>query len=116
MKHPFYTLYYTGLAILLSLSSLIFLFGYNFSNVLYHLTEKKKLQTPFVGEMSTEVLETKIPKIIIETKGTKVEKPVTVPPPQQQEIIKDTGNKKNVENDSLSLKSEEIKDTNVTIP
>lgn len=116
MKHPFYTLYYTGLAILLSLSSLIFLFGYNFSNVLYHLTEKKKEQTNYNEEINPVILETKIPKTIIETKVTQLEKPVNVPPKQQSIVVTDSGTTENVENIPLQPKSEGNKDTTIKTP
>lgn len=73
MKHPFYTLYYTGLALLISISLVGGLLISNLSNIvdLIPKDNKPKVQSNVV--INPMVLETSIPKPVIEVKVSKVE-------------------------------------------
>lgn len=73
MKHPFYTLYYTGLAVLISLSLFGGLLISNLSNIVNLIPKEKKPKVQSNVVINPIVLETSIPKPVIEVKVSKVE-------------------------------------------
>lgn len=60
MKHPFYTLYYTGLSIFISLLLVCGLVIFNISNI-FHL--KQKQQNPLIPDTTVSLLTEEEPKI-----------------------------------------------------
>ena len=79
MKHPFHTLYYTGLSVLISLLIFGGLLIYNLSNIV-HLIPKEKMSKKHSDlVMNPVVLETSIPKSAVEVKLSKVETKVATP-------------------------------------
>jgi hypothetical protein len=74
MKHPFYTLYYTGLAVLISLLLFSGLLVSNISNILDLIPKDKtpKIQTNVI--LNPMVLKTPTPKPFVELNSPKVEK------------------------------------------
>jgi len=74
MKHPFHTLYYTGLSVLISLLIFGGLLIYNLSNIV-HLIPKEKISKKHSDlVMNPVVLETSIPKPFVELNNSKVGK------------------------------------------
>lgn len=73
MKHPFYTLYYTGLAVLISILLVSGLLISNLPNIVDLMSKEKtpKVQSNVV--INPIVLETSTPKPVIEVKVSKVE-------------------------------------------
>jgi hypothetical protein len=79
MKHPFHTLYYTGLSVLISLLIFGGLLIYNLSNIV-HLIPKEKTSIEHSDiVMNPIVLETSIPKSVVKVKLSKVETKVVTP-------------------------------------
>jgi hypothetical protein len=55
MKHPFYTLYYSGLAILFTVILVIGLFGANMSNLLSIFSKDNPEPAPYNKEIDTKI-------------------------------------------------------------
>lgn len=72
MKHPFYTLYYTGLAVLISFSLFGGLLIYNLSNIVDLIPKKQTPQVQSNVVMNPKVLETTIPKSVVDIKVAEV--------------------------------------------
>jgi hypothetical protein len=72
MKHPFHTLYYTGLSVLISLLIFGGLLIYNLSNIVNLIPKEKTSIEHSDIEMNPVVLETSIPKSI-KLKNSEVE-------------------------------------------
>lgn len=73
MKHPFYTLYYTGLAVLISILLVSGLFISNLSNIVDLIPKENKPKVQSNVVINPMVLETATPKPVIELKVSKVE-------------------------------------------
>ena len=56
MKHPFFTLYYTGLGILVSIILMFGLFAANFSNLASIFTKDRPEPAPYNKEVNTKIL------------------------------------------------------------
>jgi hypothetical protein len=74
MKHPFYTLYYTGLAVLISLLLFGGLFISNLSNIVDLIPKENKPKVQSNVVINPMVLETTTPKSFVELNSPKVEK------------------------------------------
>lgn len=108
MKHPFYTLYYTGLAVLISIFLISGLLISNISNILELLPKNKtpKINTDVV--INPTVLETTIPKSLVKISVTKVEPKIETLKPK---IINDSLLKSTTQ-DSNHTEEEIKKETN----
>lgn len=108
MKHPFYTLYYTGLAILISFSLFGGLLICNLSNIVDLIPKKQrpKINTDVV--INPTVLETSIPKSVVKISVTKVEPKIQTPKPK---VINDSLSKSTTQ-DSNHTEEEIKKETN----
>lgn len=76
MKHPFYTLYYTGLAVLISLLLFGGLFISNLSNIVDLIPKENKPKVQSNVVINPMVLETSTPKPVIEVKVSKIERKI----------------------------------------
>ena len=79
MKHPFHTLYYTGLSVLISLLIFGGLLIYNLSNIVNLIPKEKTSIEHSDIVMNPIVLETSIPKSVVKVKLSKVETKVVTP-------------------------------------
>lgn len=73
MKHPFHTLYYTGLSVLISLLIFGGLLIYNLSNIVHLIPQEKTSKEHSDIKINPVVLETSIPKSI-KLKDSEIEK------------------------------------------
>lgn len=74
MKHPFYTLYYTGLAVLISIFLISGLLISNISNILELLPKDKTPKVNSTVVLNPMVLKTSTPKPFVGLNNPKVEK------------------------------------------
>lgn len=74
MKHPFYTLYYTGLALLISILLVSGLLISNLSNIVDLIPKEKKPKVQSNVVINPMVLETSTPKPTIKLDNPKIDK------------------------------------------
>jgi hypothetical protein len=96
MKHPFFTLYYTGLGILVSIILMVGLFAANFSNLASIFTKDRPEPAPYNKQTNTKIFkdfsvdEVKPDRLPVKPKvqsGTKeVSTPTQQPPPLVPEV------------------------------
>jgi hypothetical protein len=88
MKHPFFTLYYTGLGILVSIILMVGLFAANFSNLASIFTKDRPEPAPYNKETNTKIFkdfsvdEVKPDRLPVKPKVQTVTKEVSTPPQQ----------------------------------
>ena len=88
MKHPFFTLYYTGLGILVSVILMFGLFAVNFSNLASIFTKDRPEPAPYNKEVNTKILkdfsvdEVKPDRLLVKPKVQTVTKEVSTPTQQ----------------------------------
>lgn len=108
MKHPFFTLYYTGIGIIISASLILSLLVLNISNITQAFSGDKPSPKPYSGSTDVKVLrdlpvekkteigisKPKQQKIEIKTKEEVVSKPVSAEKPSGDSLL-------NPKNDSV---------------